>query len=192
MKRDITSIFLHPGDYHFDRVGAHIRTLLGSCVAITLWHPRHRIGGMCHFLLPGRTRASSTPFDGRYADEALLLLAEEMCAVGTAPEEYEARLYGGGNMFPAMTNSGEALIGRKNALAAKQLLNHYGIRIMAQSLEGTGYRSVEFDVASGQVKVKHKRLAVEPRQCSHCENKLLCHGGVLCERRIEAIAKFGA
>jgi chemotaxis protein CheD len=31
-----------------------IRTVLGSCVSITLWHPVKRVGGMCHFLLPTR------------------------------------------------------------------------------------------------------------------------------------------
>ena len=79
-------VFLYPGDYHFDRKGSCLRTLLGSCVAITLWHPRLRIGGMCHFLLPGRLRTPSMPFDGKYADEALALLAEEMAAAGPQDE----------------------------------------------------------------------------------------------------------
>jgi len=184
MNRDRAAVFLHPGAYHFDQSGARIHTLLGSCIAITVWHPQRHIGGMCHFVLPGRARSPLLPFDGRYADEALSLLVEEMRAVDTFPTEYEARLYGGGNMFPAMARRDETSIGHMNALAAKRLVNHYGIRIREESLEGTGHRSVSFDVKSGQVKMKHTRLNARHSQCSHCENRSICDGGPACERSL--------
>jgi Chemotaxis protein; stimulates methylation of MCP proteins len=50
----IMEIFLQPGDWYFGDRDTRIRTLLGSCIAITIWHPRLLVGGMCHFLLPGR------------------------------------------------------------------------------------------------------------------------------------------
>ena len=189
---DRTRVFLLPGEYHFDRIGSRIRTLLGSCVAVTLWHPQRRVGGMCHFLLPGRVRTSSTPFDGKYADEALALLVKEMTAVGTVPREYEAKLFGGGNMFQVKTSSGMGMIGRKNALAAKQLMNHYGILIKEESLEGSGHRNVEFDVSSGKVMVKHKRLTSETKQCDCCENRLLCYGGAICGGRPAILNRPGS
>jgi chemotaxis protein CheD len=182
MNRDHATIFLHPGDYHFDRSGTRIHTLLGSCIAVTVWHPQRHIGGMCHFLLPGRVRTPLVAFDGKYGDEALSLLVKEMREVGTAPTEYEAKLYGGGNMFPAMARRDETSIGHMNALAAKRLVNHYGIRISEESLEGTGHRSVRFDVTSGQVNVKHTRLNVKPSQCRRCENESFCYEGADCER----------
>jgi len=169
-------VFLLPGDFRFDRIGSRLRTLLGSCVAITLWHPRLRIGGMCHFLLPGRARTPAMPFDGRYADEALALLVEDMAGAGTTPREYEASLYGGGNMFPDIEPCDKESVGHKNAAAAKQLVSNYGIRIKDSSLEGNGHRMVDFDVARGLVTVKHNRPAGEPKQCRRCENRALCHG----------------
>ena len=45
-------VFLLPGEFHFGDQDDRIITLLGSCVAITLWHPEKRIGGMCHYMLP--------------------------------------------------------------------------------------------------------------------------------------------
>jgi chemotaxis protein CheD len=182
MNRQDASVFLHPGDYHFGRSGTRINTLLGSCVAVTVWHPQRRIGGMCHFLLPGRVRTPLMSVDGKYGDEAFSLLVNEMRAVGTAPTDYEAKLFGGGKMFPGMARNDEASIGRMNALAAKRLVNHYGMRISEVSLEGTGHRNVRFDSASGQVKVKHTRLSIKPRQCSRCENKSLCYEGAACDR----------
>lgn len=45
-------VTLQPGEFHFGGANTRIQTLLGSCVAITLWHPIRRIGGMCHYMLP--------------------------------------------------------------------------------------------------------------------------------------------
>ena len=41
-------VVLGPGDLYFGRGEHQVRTLLGSCVGITLWHPRAYLGGMCH------------------------------------------------------------------------------------------------------------------------------------------------
>lgn len=51
----LLEVFLGPGDLYFGDQFTRIRTLLGSCVAITLWHPRALIGGMCHYMMPTRS-----------------------------------------------------------------------------------------------------------------------------------------
>lgn len=97
----LVEVFLQPGEYHFGDRNTRIRTLLGSCVSVVIWHPLLLIGGMCHFLLPQRSgRHSGSTLDGRYADEALQLLLQAASAAGTRAEEYQAKLFGGGNMFP--------------------------------------------------------------------------------------------
>ena len=63
-------IMLQPGEFFFGQDDTIIRTHLGSCVAITMWHPEQKRGGMCHYMLPSRAR-SDDPLDGRYADEAI-------------------------------------------------------------------------------------------------------------------------
>lgn len=55
MNKDVTEIsevVLKPGDFYFGGGATRISTLLGSCVSMTLWHPRRKIGGMCHYMLP--------------------------------------------------------------------------------------------------------------------------------------------
>lgn len=80
----VVEIFLQPGESYFGDKNTRIRTLLGSCVSITLWHPHLLIGGMCHYLLPDRGGKSSTgELDGRYADEAIQILLKEVRAAGT-------------------------------------------------------------------------------------------------------------
>ena len=48
-------IFLQPGDFYFGDENTRLRSLLGSCVSITMWHPTKLIGGMCplHAAFPG-------------------------------------------------------------------------------------------------------------------------------------------
>lgn len=73
-KSHAIDIFLQPGEFYFGDRETRLRTILGSCVAITLWHPRLRIGGMCHYLLPMRRgHHDEAELDGRYADDSLTL-----------------------------------------------------------------------------------------------------------------------
>ena len=69
-----------------------LRTLLGSCIAITIWHPGRRIGGMCHFLLPSRARRPGDALDGRYGDEAMEAMMDLLKLTQTKPSEYAAGL----------------------------------------------------------------------------------------------------
>ena len=81
----LIDIFLQPGELFVGDANYQIRTMLGSCVSITLWHPASCIGAMSHFLLP--TRGASQPkatLDGRYGDEALQIMLDELVQHGTA------------------------------------------------------------------------------------------------------------
>ncbi|HTP97476.1 MAG TPA: chemotaxis protein CheD [Burkholderiales bacterium] len=150
-------IFLQPGEVYFGDAGTRIRTLLGSCVAVTLWHPILRVGGMCHYLLPtrGRRRATETPgADGRYADEAMALLIKDIGASGTRPSEYQAKLFGGGRMFAQHARGHRLNVAERNVLAARSLAQQHGLQIVAESLGGCTHRNVIFEVWSGDVWVR--------------------------------------
>jgi chemotaxis protein CheD len=144
-------ITLMPGDFHFGSGHTRISTLLGSCVAITMWHPTFRIGGMCHYLLAGRG-CSNRLSKGHYADEAIALFMHEIFKAGTWPRDYEVKVFGGGNMFsklPAM--SGSVNVAKNNIESGQRLLADNGFRIKASDVGGTQHRRVILDVWSGDV-----------------------------------------
>ena len=147
----VIEIFLQPGEWYFGECDTRIRTVLGSCVSLTAWHPRLQIGGMCHYILPARCNASVSAPDGRYADEAFALLLREMRAAGTVLDEYRFKMFGGGNMFPRQSRSGTVNVGQKNGEAARHLLRLHGIQITSESLFGVGHRQIIFEVHSGDV-----------------------------------------
>ena len=148
-------IFLQPGEVYFGDRGTCIRTVLGSCVSITFWHPRLLLGGMCHYMLPERNGTADGERDGRYADEAISLLIDEMLAAGTQPRDYEAKIFGGGRMFSFKAGNGILDIGNRNIESGRRLLRARGLEPASEHLAGVGHRSIVFDVARGDVWVRH-------------------------------------
>jgi chemotaxis protein CheD len=144
------NIVLQAGDFHFGGGQTRISTLLGSCVSITLWHPRKHIGGMCHYMMTERQRTADVPLDGRYASEAFELFLQHVEAAGTRASEYQAKLFGGANMFAGGTR-GVMDIGPRNVDFGRQLLNSRNIALIAEHVAGSGRRKLHFDLWSGDV-----------------------------------------
>lgn len=142
-------VVLNPGEFYFGGGYTRIRTLLGSCVSITLWHPHKHIGGMCHIMLPSRVRRSDSSFDGRYADEAMRLFDREISQRGTRAADYVAKVFGGGNMFPERNRDSASHIGEQNIETALKQLRERRITIAAQHLGGDGHRKLIFDLWNG-------------------------------------------
>lgn len=162
---DIVSRFIHPGEFFFCGSNCQIQTILGSCIAITLWHPILHIGGMCHFVLPGRRssrRKVSADYkhDGRYLDAAMILFEKEASQRGTSLSEYQAKIFGGGNMLSKSMRQKDELVGEINIVAARQQLADKGILLEVAHVGETGHRKIIFDVESGDVWVKHEPLRI--------------------------------
>ena len=155
-------IFLHPGEVYFGDSNCQIHTLLGSCIAITLWHPRLKIGGMCHFVLAGsQPKANgeqSEPITGRYSSDAMLLLEKEVSLRNTVFNDYQAKIFGGSNMLTNTTLEKDEQIGTKNTEAALALLSKHNINLFVAHVGETGHRRIAFDISTGDVWVKHQPL----------------------------------
>lgn len=160
---EIISRFLNPGEFFFGESNCQIHTLLGSCIAITLWHPILQIGGMCHFVLPGRRSPGGVnrvggDLKGRYSDEAMALFERESIRRGTNLREYQAKIFGGSNMLTNPTLEEDKLIGTRNTEAALVHLSERGITLLLAHVGETGHRRIAFDVEKGDVWVKHEPL----------------------------------
>lgn len=150
MSNDVLiDIFLQPGEYFVGDAAFRVRTLLGSCVSITLWQRSGRIGAMSHFLLPARLDAAGD-LDGRYGDDALALMLADLGRLGVDACQCEAKIFGGGNMFPKSTRH-STHVGRKNGEAARAMLARLGIPVVSEHLYGDGHRQIMFDIGSGDV-----------------------------------------
>lgn len=147
---DVQTVVLHAGDFYFGGGRTRISTLLGSCVSITLWHPRLLIGGMCHYMMESRPRASEGELDGRYASEAFALFLKHLVQTGTNARDYQAKLFGGGNMFNAESGTSPE-IGARNIECGQQFLKQHNIPLISAHVGGSGRRKLHFDLWSGDV-----------------------------------------
>ncbi|MBK8186349.1 MAG: chemotaxis protein CheD [Cellvibrio sp.] len=148
--------FLQPGEFYFGGGNVRLRTLLGSCVAIVIWHPRLCIGGMCHYLLPYGDKPYSHS-DTRYAQCAINQFLRQLKKNATHPSDYVVKIFGGGKMFEQVhTNLNDALdVGQRNVDVGKKLLAENGFIVAAEHIAGKGHRNVIFDIPTGDIWVKH-------------------------------------
>jgi chemotaxis protein CheD len=95
-------------------------------------------------------RPANVPLDGRYAFEAFALFLQHVEAAGTRPSEYQAKLFGGSNMFDG-GSTGKMDIGPRNISYGRQLLASKNIALMAEHVGGSGRRKLHFELWSGDV-----------------------------------------
>lgn len=143
-------LHLLAGQLYFGHHASQVHTLLGSCVAVTLWHPQRHLGGMCHFMLPNRRRPGGIPLDGRYGDEALDMLMHAIERSGTRPQDYEAHLYGGADTMP--DKSGVKFnVGERNIEQGWALIDQHGFQLQAIDVGDHVPRTVRLDLRTGSV-----------------------------------------
>ncbi|HAJ57532.1 MAG TPA: chemotaxis protein CheD [Candidatus Omnitrophica bacterium] len=135
-------------DIKIGRSPSVIRTVLGSCVAICLYAPSLKVGGMLHFVMAYSSPHKEQLRCARYCDTGLQELIKQMRAYyKVGAEGLTAKIFGGAHVIKAISNP----IGEENIAAARQFLDNHGIKIAASRTGGgKGYR-IEFDVASGKV-----------------------------------------
>ncbi|QJR80734.1 chemotaxis protein CheD [Alteromonas pelagimontana] len=163
-------LILHAGEVIFGYGQRLLSTLLGSCVAITLWHPKARIGGMCHFALPSRPQGLDAPeclSAGRYGDECIALFKELALKHNTRISDYQAKIFGGGNMLTSVAEPHQDFarvqrqsIGDANSHLAYSLLSQHKVKILEADVGEAGYRQLWFDPNTGESWVKF--VAVSP------------------------------
>lgn len=159
---EIFEVFLQPGEFYWGDSDTRIRTILGSCVAVTIWHPKKMIGGMCHIILPERYKSkqksaeSSIEKSAKYADEAIELMMLEMKRQKIRAADCHVKVFGGSNMFPGLQLNKRNNIGDRNLQSVLKQLDHHGFNIHANHYGGEDSRYIIFDIWSGYAWVKSK------------------------------------
>jgi chemotaxis protein CheD len=148
------SIYLMVGDLYFGNQAKEVKTLLGSCVAITLWHPKLKVGGMSHIALPESRNEANSSMNTRFADGAINSFISYMTDIDTQPKEYIVHLYGGGQMFHKDDKESYNDVGAKNLANTRRLLKLYRFNIVKEDVSGSFYRHVCLNLQNGHVELR--------------------------------------
>lgn len=116
------------GEYFASKTPAIIHTLLGSCVAVCLYDPYRRIGGMNHILLPGKADMKHFDVRARYGINAMELLINKMMTLNAGRRQLVAKVFGGAHVIPMISR--EHGIGQKNAEFILDFCRIEGIKVI--------------------------------------------------------------
>lgn len=127
---------------------------LGSCVAVCIWDPVVSVGGLLHFLLPeskiNPARAQAQP--AAFADSGIPLLFQAAYGYGLDKKRCIVRLVGGADT--TRNTLGSTLnVGRRNILAARNLLWRNGVMVRGEAVGGNDVRTVTLGIADGRVQI---------------------------------------
>lgn len=134
---------LMPGDVAVGYAGEHLKTLLGSCVAVILTDARRTVAAMCHIVHVGQPSAGNR-HSTAYGTNAMEDMFQRLQQLGVRPQMCEAYVFGGGNMFPKLFTVHH--VGSNNANWVLQQLKQYDIPVVSQCLGGQAYRKVSWTV----------------------------------------------
>ena len=143
----VTSSVVGIGDIVIDRYpGYTFTTVLGSCIAVGLWDPVTKIGGLNHFLLAHAQ--GDTQNDFRYGDVSIPALLARLRDAGARRESMKAIIVGGANVIRAMLP-----IGTENAAFAKSSLAEQRIPIVESATGGAYPRRLSFTPNQGTYRI---------------------------------------
>jgi len=163
----VEAVYLKPGDYCIALRPTIVKTVLGSCVTITMYSSRTKIGAACHALLPTcredqRPQCSTRtcPNASRYVECIIPEMARRMQEKGMVLSGLEIKLFGGADMMMESLADHQR-VGSQNVLKSKMLLAQLGMTIKSSDVGGGAGRKLIFDTRSGDVWIK--RLATREK-----------------------------
>ncbi len=131
------------GDVRASVSAMQLTTLLGSCIAVCLYHSTCRVGGMNHISLPG----DCPDKDARFGVHAMELLINQMMGMGCDRRGLVAKIFGGASILTCI----KAPIGEINAAFVRQFLQDERIPVAAERLGGTAPMEVSLRTDTGYV-----------------------------------------
>ncbi|HPG88368.1 MAG TPA: chemotaxis protein CheD [Hyphomicrobium sp.] len=124
-----------------------VTTILGSCVAACVRDPIAGIGGINHFLLPGRDQGATREIDERMGVHLMELLVNGLLKAGASRDRLEAKLFGG-----ARTVKGLSDVGKTNIAFARRFLKDERIMFVGGDTGGDQGRRIQYWPVSGRAR----------------------------------------
>ena len=169
---ELPQIHLKPGELLVTREPCIVVTVLGSCLAVTMFNARLQLAAICHAMLPQPRRSSTSggfdtspaigqrndpeqpPF--KYLSEVIPVMVAKFAAAGLNPGEVDVKIFGGGNVIsPNQGMPSSRWLGNVNVETARSLLEQARFQIKASNVGGRRGRKILFNTQTGEVLHKH-------------------------------------
>jgi len=152
-------IYLKPGELCLSTCSMKITTVLGSCIATTMFHRKSGIGAICHAVQPecrykpNCDRLCAEKF--KYVTCVIPEMIQRMFGFGAKTDDLEIKLFGGANILERSKEIGRAKsVGQQNVEAAMKVIEKNGLKLKVVDVGGVQGRKVIFETRSGDVMLK--------------------------------------
>ena len=136
--------FLLPGYIYLSTEPALLSTVLGTNVAVSLWDPQKKYGGMANYLYP-MTKSCVTA-TAQYGNAALRFLIKMFLDEGAKQRDLKAQIFGGADK----SAGGCAQIAGENIQIAKKILRSARIEVVSEDLGGSMGRKVVYNTLKNE------------------------------------------
>lgn len=153
------AVYLRPGQLFSGHRHALIETILGSCVALTMFHRASRCAAICHAVMPACSeKGECTSLCGsysRYTECVIRRMGEWFFRQGIGAGYIEVKLFGGSDGLRT-SPIGTSLpgVGRRNVQQALDSIERQRLLLKASDVGGIEGRKLLFDTNTGEVMVK--------------------------------------
>jgi len=125
---------------------------LGSCIAVVIYDPTARVGGMLHYLLPDSAidadKAIRAPYT--YADTGIPKLFHASYRLGAEKRRLNVFAAGGAHVLTSELFQ----IGKRNHLAMKRIMWRAGVLVHHEEVGGDQSRTIRIDIGTGTIFMK--------------------------------------
>jgi len=122
---------------------------LGSCIAVIVYDPVRKAGGMIHYMLPmsetSPEKAKERP--AMFADTGIPLLFHTMYEMGCRKTDLIVKAAGGGALYD---DHGHFAIGQRNYTILRKMFWKAGVMIAAEDVGGAKSRTARLFVGTGR------------------------------------------
>ncbi|MEW6419547.1 MAG: chemotaxis protein CheD [Nitrospirota bacterium] len=179
---ELPVIHLKPGEIYIAEMPVVISTVLGSCLAVTMFNRRFRIGAICHVMLPRcrckdncgdditkciyeKKRSSGSCQDiYRYVDCSIYNMLKRFEIFGVERDDIEIKLFGGADSFLSCNESRMGMtVGKQNIEKALKIIEAERLILHASDIGGALGRKIFFYAHTGEVFLK--RLEKTDEEC---------------------------
>lgn len=136
-----------------------LKTVLGSCVAISAWHPNTQTAWLCHYLLARSGEPNS--LNPKYGDGAFRRLILSISERQVPIAECQLSIFGGASVVREISSD----VGFENSKAAIRMLDALGIIPFKIDVGGNFARSLSIDSKDGRTEAKRISDSKSPIAC---------------------------
>lgn len=125
-----------------------VTTVLGSCVAVTMFSPSRQVGAICHGMLPGHPVPGQDLF---YVDTAVRYIYGKMVKY-EATEDMVVKMFGGAQVLDIANYTSDKLtVGEQNVARAEAVIKELGLKLAKTDIGGMRGRKLFFSMKNGDV-----------------------------------------